>query len=223
MRELLSLISCKLAKRKRKKFISLVLLSGFLFPLVLMMLTPRMMAQYDTKAELFDGFCQLVPGCGVELLPPGVIAAMLLFTERDNNTFKNLRTIPVTGTRMIFAKITVLFLFGLIFCLPSAAVTILCGSLTAGAGGLGCKLWLAVEPGCSSRRAPCPWWCWRSFSARPISFRLRCIFCGVLSQTAGSCCEVMPGLLCRLMLFPSQTSGAPEIWPFTEPGRAWAG
>ncbi len=36
-------------------------------PVAIMMLTPRMMARYDTKAELFDGFYQFVLGYGVEL------------------------------------------------------------------------------------------------------------------------------------------------------------
>ncbi len=106
---MLKLISCELAKLKRKKFILFVILSTFLFPppLALMMLTPRMMARYDTKAKLFDDFYQFVLGYGVELLLPcviGVIAAMLFFMERDNDTFKNLRTIPVTSTQMILAK-----------------------------------------------------------------------------------------------------------------------
>ena len=56
------------------------------------MLTPRMMDRYDTKAELFDDFYQFVLGYGVELLLPciiGVIAAMLFFMERDNDTGRN--------------------------------------------------------------------------------------------------------------------------------------
>ena len=46
--------------------------------------------------------------------------------ERDNDTFKNLRTIPVTSTQMVLAKIFVLFLFGIIFCVASTIATILC-------------------------------------------------------------------------------------------------
>ena len=38
-----------------------------------------------------------------------------VFMERDNDTFKNLRTIPVTSTQMVLAKIIVLFLFELFF------------------------------------------------------------------------------------------------------------
>ena len=53
----------------------------------------------------------MVMGYGVIFLLPciiGVIAAMLFFMERDNDTFKNLRTIPITSTQMIMAKIIVL-------------------------------------------------------------------------------------------------------------------
>ena len=56
----------------------------------------------------------MVLGYGIQFLLPciiGVIAAILFFMERDNDTFKNLRTIPVTSTQMVLAKIIVLFLF----------------------------------------------------------------------------------------------------------------
>lgn len=78
------------------------------------MITPRSLARYADKAQLFDGLFNMVMGYGVIFLLPcviGVIAAMLFFMERDNETFKNLRTIPVTSTQMIVAKIIVLFAF----------------------------------------------------------------------------------------------------------------
>ena len=205
---MLKLISCELQKLKRKRFIPFVILAGFLFPppLAVMMLTPSMAARYDTKAELFNDFYQFVIGYAVELLLPcviGVIAAMLFFMERDNDTFKNLRTIPVTSTQMILAKITVLFLFGLIFCLSSAMVTILCGSLIAEVGGLGYKLWLAVEVGAFITAGTLPLVGLVGFFSRTYIFSvLLCIFYSVLSLTAESCYEVMPRLLCWLMPIP---------------------
>jgi len=208
---LLKLISCELAKLKRKKFIPFVILSAFMFPppVALMMLTPRMMERYDTKAELFDDFYQFVLGYGVELLLPciiGVIAAMLFFMERDNDTFKNLRTIPVTSTQMIFAKIIVLFLFGLIFCLSTAAVTIVCGSLIAEVGGLGYKLWLAVELGVFVTAGTLPLVVLVVFFSKTYIFSiLLCIFYSVLSLTAEGCYEVMPRFLCWLMPIPLTT------------------
>lgn len=205
---MLKLISCELAKLKRKKFISFVILSAFMFPppLALMMLTPRMMARYDTKAELFDDFYQFVLGYGVELLLPcviGVIAAMLFFMERDNDTLKNLRTIPVTSTQMIFAKIMVLFLFGLIFCLSTSAVTIVCGSLVADVGGLGYKLWMSVEMGIFVTAGTLPLVALVVFFSKTYIFSvLLCIFYSVLSLTVESSFGVLPKFLCWLMPIP---------------------
>ena len=205
---MLKLVSCELAKLKRKKFIPFVILSAFMFPppLALMMLTPRMAARYDTKAGLFDDFYQFVLGYGVELLLPcviGVIAAMLFFMERDSDTFKNLRTIPVTSTQMIFAKITVLFLFGVVFCLATAAAAIVCGSLIAEVGGLGYKLWAAVELGVFVTAGTLPLVVLVVFFSKTYIFSvLLCIFYSVLSLTAESCMSVMPKLVCWLMPVP---------------------
>ena len=205
---MLKLISCELAKLKRKKFISFVIFSAFLFPppLALMMLTPRMMARYDSKAELFDDFYQFVLGYGVELLLPcviGVIAAMLFFMERDNDTFKNLRVIPVTSTQMIFAKIIVLFLFGLVFCLSTAAAALACGSLIAEVGGLSYKLWLSIEMGVFITAGTLPLVVLVVFFSKTYIFSvLLCIFYSVLSLTAESCFGVLPKLLCWLIPIP---------------------
>ena len=205
---MLKLVSCELAKLKRKKFIPFVIVSASMFPLplALLMLTPRMTTRYDTKAELFDDFYQFVLGYGVELLLPcviGIIAAILFFMERDNDTFKNLRTIPVTGTQMIFTKIIVLFLFGLIFCLSTAAVTIVCGSLIAEVGGLGYKLWLAVEMGIFVTAGTLPLVVLVVYFSMTYIFSvLLCIFYSVLSLTAESSFGVLPKLLCWLMPIP---------------------
>lgn len=93
---MLRLIQCEFMKLKRKKFMLLVALSALLFPIpiTVLMTMPQEMARYDSKAEVFDGLFNLVLGNGVQLLLPcvlGIIAAMLFFMERDNDTFKNLR------------------------------------------------------------------------------------------------------------------------------------
>lgn len=149
---MLKLVKCEFWKLKRKKFIPLVILSAFLFPIPLtyLMTTPSMMERYTDKADAFDGLFNMVLGYGIQFLLPciiGVIAAMLFFMERDNDTFKNLRTIPVTSTQMVLAKVLVLFLFGVIFCVASTIATILCGLGTLEVYGIGYKLFLAVETG----------------------------------------------------------------------------
>ena len=112
---MLKLIRCEFQKLKRKKFILLVFLAAFMFPVPLsyMVTTPSIASRYADKASLFNGLYNMVLEFGVQFLLPcviGVIAAMLFFMERDNDTFKNIKTIPVSSTQMIIAKIITLFL-----------------------------------------------------------------------------------------------------------------
>ena len=55
MKELLKLVKVEFQKLKRKKFILLVTLAAFMFPLPLayLMTTPAMMEQYIDKADAF--------------------------------------------------------------------------------------------------------------------------------------------------------------------------
>ncbi len=70
----------------------------------------------------FDYVYTMMLGYGLVFLLPcliGIIAAILFFIERDCDTSKNLRTIPVTNTQLIMAKISMLFIFSIAFCLTS--------------------------------------------------------------------------------------------------------
>ena len=132
---MLKLIKCEFWKLKRKKFIPFIIIAAFLFPIPLTYLTttPSMMERCTSPADAFDGLFNMMLGYGIQFLLPcivGVIAAILFFMERDNDTFKNLRTIPVTSTQMILAKVSVLFLLGVIFCVASTLATVLCGMAT---------------------------------------------------------------------------------------------
>ena len=63
-----------------------------------------MMERYTDKADAFDGLYNMVLGYGIQFLLPcilGVIAALLFFLERDNDTFKNTRTVPISSTKMV--------------------------------------------------------------------------------------------------------------------------
>ena len=149
---MLKLVICEFAKLKRKKFIPLVILSAFLFPVPLTVLItmPQMIERCDSKVQMFNEYFHFVMGYGIQLLLPcvlGVIAAMLFFMERDNDTFKSLRTIPVTSTQMIYAKIIALFFFGIIFSLTSALIAILFSVLIAEVNNIAYSLFIAVEMG----------------------------------------------------------------------------
>lgn len=208
---MLKLISCEFLKLKRKKFILLVILSALMFPvpITIMMTTPQMRARFDSDVEIFNACFQFIMGYGVELLLPcviGVIAAMLFFMERDNDTFKNLRTIPVTSTQMIYAKITVLFTMGAIFSLFSALAAVLCGSLVSEVNGIAYKLFVALEMGIFTTAGTLPLIVLVVFFSKTYIFSvLLCIFYSVLCMTAESSFGALPKMVCWLMPIPLTT------------------
>ena len=135
---MLKLIKCEFLKLKRKKFIPLIILAAFLFPIPLtyLMTTPSMMERYTDRADAFDGLFNMVLGYGIQFLLPciiGVIAAILFFMERDNDTFKNLRTIPGNKYTDDYWQRSLCYLsLELSFALLPCIATIVCGSLLNG-------------------------------------------------------------------------------------------
>lgn len=208
---MLKLVRCEFSKLKRKKFMLLVILSAFLFPVpvTVMMTTPQMAQRFDSDAEVFNACFQFIMGYGVELLLPciiGVMAALLFFMERDNDTFKNLRTIPVTATQMIFAKIIVLFIMGVMFSLFSAFAAISCGSLISEVNGIAYKLFVALEMGIFITAGTLPLVVLVVFFSKTYIFSvLLCVFYSVLSLTAESSFGVLPKALCWFMPIPLTT------------------
>lgn len=208
---MLKLIICEFAKLKRKKFILLVAVSALLFPgpLVAFMVMPQFAV--EDRVKNFNEYFGFVMGYGVEMLLPcviGVIATMLFFMERDNDTFKNLRTIPVTSTQMIFAKIATLFFCGIVFSFISALSAVVCGCLVkeAEVTGVVYKFVIAAEMGIFITAGTLPLVVLVVFCSKTYVFSiLLCVFYSVLSLTAESCFEVLPRMLCWLMPIPLTT------------------
>ena len=177
---MLKLIKCEFLKLKRKKFIPLVILSAFMFPIPLtyLMTTPSMMERYTDKADAFDGLFNMVLGYGIQFLLPciiGVIAAMLFFMERDNDTFKNLRTIPVTSTQMVLY-------------------------------GLGYKLFLAVETGIFITAGTLPLIVLVVFFSKTYVFSiLLCVFYSVLNMSATALFDALPKTILWFLPTPLTT------------------
>ncbi len=208
---MLRLLICEFAKLKRKKLVLFVIFSAFIFPvpITVMMTTPQMAGKFDSDTEVFNACFQFIMGYGVELLLPcviGVIAAMLFFMERDNDTFKNFRTIPITSSQMIFAKIMVLFVVGVIFSLFSAFAAILCGNLISEVNGISYKLFVALEMGIFITAGTLPFIVLVVFFSKTYIFSvLLCVFYSVLSLTAESSFGVLPKALCWFMPIPLTT------------------
>ncbi len=208
---MLKLIIYEFAKLKRKELILLVMLSAFIFPIpvIVMMTTPEMTGKFDNDIAIFNACFQFIMGYGVGLLLPcviGVMAAVLFFMKRDNDTFKNLRTIPVTSSQMIFAKIIVLFVMGVIFSLMSALAAVLCGSLVSEVNGVAYKLFIALEMGIFITAGTLPLVVLVVFFSKTYIFSvLLCVFYSVLSLTAESSFGALPKALCWLMPIPLTT------------------
>ncbi|MCC0652399.1 ABC transporter permease [Clostridioides sp. ES-S-0001-03] len=132
---MLKLIKCEFWKLKRKKLLYALLSLSLFFPLIL-----TYMAKSRTNTDMTEHYLQtrfdyvytMMLGYGLVFLLPcliGIIAAILFFIERDCNTSKNIRTIPIANTQLIRAKIYMLFIFGIAFCLINTLSVALFSSL----------------------------------------------------------------------------------------------
>lgn len=205
---MLKLIKCELWKLKHRKFVWLTLLFAFLFPIPLsyLMTTPSVASQSDTPAEVFNDFFNFVLGYGVQFMLPailGILAAVLFFMERDSNTFKSIRTIPITSRQMIFAKITMLFLFGILFSIASLGATLICSAFLPDIfeiTGLWYKLIMSVEMGLFITAGTLPLIIVIVFFSKTYVFSiLLCVFYSVLNLSATSLFEVLPKAVTWLM------------------------
>jgi bacitracin transport system permease protein len=109
-----------------------VILAAFLFPLPF---TAIALNGGLGNAGVYDKLFQAIVGYGQILMLPmvlGIIATLLFFMERDHNTLKNLRTIPIGPIQMVTAKLFVLFALGFVFSAASTGSSILGGMLVGG-------------------------------------------------------------------------------------------
>lgn len=128
---MLNLAAGEFAKLKRKKIAHFIVLLSLLFPLIVVY-TSKMGMGNDAGTEFlkgrFDLSYTMMLGYGLVFLEPcllGILASILFFTERDNDTFKNLCVIPVTALQLIAAKLTVILICGLFYTLCNTAFMIL--------------------------------------------------------------------------------------------------
>lgn len=131
---MLSLIRCEFDKLKRRKFILISLLFSIAFPIPFSFYiqSSEVLSKFVDARDAFDGLYKASVADGIQFLLPailGVIASILFFMERDNDTFKNLQAIPITSTQMVLTKISVLFIFAMIFSLLTTFVVIISGYL----------------------------------------------------------------------------------------------
>ena len=207
---MLNLIRCEFWKLKRKKFVQLVLAASFLFPIPLTAIIYYLnMAQdkYVTKAAAFDALWQSVIGLGMLLLLPcilGIVAAILIFMERDNDTFKNLRTIPITSLQMIVVKCIVQLLLSIVFCVSSTVASILCGFVFFGVTDILFKLLFSAIYGLLIAISALPLVLLIIFFSRSYIFSIMlCVFYSVFNLLSAFSMTALPKWLVLTLPTPS--------------------
>lgn len=127
------LLYCEFSKYKRNKIIPILTALSVLFPLALIAFTSSDLKEAVTVADQHAYYDSLFNNNLVYssmLLFPclfGCIGAILFFTERDCDTFKNLRVVPVTRNNLIFAKLIAMYLWSIIYSICSVlSATLFC-------------------------------------------------------------------------------------------------
>lgn len=111
---MLKLIRCEFLKLRRKPLIFVSVVLSALIPLAYALL----LAHPQSSGEAVEGImsCLFQVSAYLLLMPLLVIlAANLLFEEQDNDTLKNLLTVPVSKSALATAKMLVLLIFSLAF------------------------------------------------------------------------------------------------------------
>ena len=110
---MLNLVKCEFQKLKRKRFIQFTIAAACLFPI------PLIVAMAKDGQTFIQLFRAVVLFADTLFLPCvlGIIAAILFSMEQDNDTMKNLLTIPVSKINIFLTKLTVLFFLSLTYAL----------------------------------------------------------------------------------------------------------
>ena len=124
---MLKLIKCEFYKFKRRSLFVLATLVALVFPVVMTALYWNIPTQVNYD-NLFSGIVDY--GDFLLLLPIlVVIATSLFFTETDNDTLKNLTTIPISKSKIVVAKIGVMAIISVAYTLLGFFASVLCSKI----------------------------------------------------------------------------------------------
>ena len=145
---MLKLLWCEFAKLRRKPLFFAAAAVSALIPLGCAMFLPDFQ-EFTSGAEAVDGMMStLFQMSAYLLLMPAlvVLASNLLFEEQDNDTLKNLMTVPVSKPALALAKMALLFLFSIAFMAVGGLVILLIVRLVFGGVGQGMMMWAGALP-----------------------------------------------------------------------------
>lgn len=114
------LLVSEIGKLKRNHIVQFTFITAFIFPTLLSILASHTGLPF-TKLRMFIfifGFYILLP------IFISLILATLIFEERNNQTLKNILTIPVNREKVLFSKLILVVLIGLIYALVSLVIPV---------------------------------------------------------------------------------------------------
>ncbi|ASA25723.1 ABC transporter permease [Paenibacillus donghaensis] len=103
-----NLLLSEFTKFKRKKIFIFGILAALIFPIFNSILLEANYEDIQSTVREYSGFILLMP-----ILI--VLASVLFFSEQDNDTLKNLLSIPISKMQLVFVKMIVLLLFSIFF------------------------------------------------------------------------------------------------------------
>lgn len=140
---MLDLLICEFSKIKRQKFIRFSMMAAFLFPIPLTVLMAKDRMSFDQlfRANVMFGELMLLP-CVL-----GILASILFFMERDNDTLKNLVTVPISRTKIVLAKLLVLTILSILYSIAALGATVIGGLIVGGVEGILYRLGISIVLG----------------------------------------------------------------------------
>ncbi len=136
---MLKLLRCELAKLRRKPLFFAAAAVSALIPLAYALFLPDF-KQFTSRGEAVDSMMSTLfqmSACLLFMPALVVLASNLLFEEQDNDTLKNLVTVPVSKAALALAKMALLFLFSVAFMAVGGLVNLAPrAGRRVGAGGL---------------------------------------------------------------------------------------
>lgn len=119
--ELLKMVKIEFYKMRRRPFILIATLAALILPAPISLLTAKTGQGYDFLYKSVINLGQLV------LLIPVlcIVATMLFYDERDNNTLKSLRIVPVSMKLLVSSKLIMLLILSIFYSVFAFVTTVI--------------------------------------------------------------------------------------------------
>lgn len=117
---MLEMLTIEFNKMRRRPFILIATLAALILPAPISLLTAKTGQGYDFLYKSIINLGQLM------LLIPVlcIVAAMLFFEERDNNTLKSLKIVPVSMKLLVSVKLIVLLIISVLYSVFAFVTTV---------------------------------------------------------------------------------------------------